>query len=127
MGMGLSWQQGPLGSDPVGRFLVDGGGLGEVPYADPLRRLMSAELGGETVVASEGATLLFEPNRYPLVLYESGFAPRWYLPEDDVRIGEISPVDHRTFCPYKGVPGQGVVSHGIDRDLTADSAGGLDY
>ena len=290
MGMGLSWQQGPLGTDPVGRFLVEGSGLGGIPYAEPLRRLMSAELGGQTVVASERATLLFEPNRYPvayfpiedvadgalertdrvtdhpglgptrwftvhgggesrpraawqhlelppyaamlegkvafawramdayyeeaeriighaadpyhridtrrsnrrvvveaegrvvadttgaLVLYESGFAPRWYLPEEDVRMADLSPVDHRTFCPYKGVcsyydigearlgawsyrspipemsriaglisfepslttvkidgvllepqPGQGVISHGIDRDLTVDSAGGLEY
>jgi uncharacterized protein (DUF427 family) len=288
--MGLSWQQGPLGQDPVGRFLVEGEGPRETPYAEPLRRLLSAELGGEKVAASEDAWLLFEPNRYPvayfpvqdvaegvleatdrvtdhpglgptrwftvhgggeerrraawqhvelppyasmlegkvafawvamdayheeaeriighaadpyhridvrssarrvvvesggrtvadttdaLVLYESGFAPRWYLPEAAVDMNALTPVDHRTFCPYKGVcsywdvgeaklaawayrkpidtmprivghvsfepelvtvtidgrrlepqPGQGVISHGIDRNLTVDEVGGLEY
>jgi uncharacterized protein (DUF427 family) len=39
----------------------------------------------------------------PLVLYESGFAPRWYVPRDDVHESALSLVDHRTFCPYKGL------------------------
>jgi uncharacterized protein (DUF427 family) len=287
--MGLSWQQGPLGHDPIGKFLTEGGGFGEIPYAEPSRRLMSAELGGEKVVASERAILLFEPNRYPvayfpiedvvdgaleatdrvtehpglgptrwftvhggdetrrraawqhidppafasmlegtvafawtamdayyeeadriighaadpyhridirhsgrrvvvesggrqvadsahaLVLYESGFAPRWYLPERDVEMAALTLADQHTFCPYKGIcsyydigderlaawsyrspisevssiagmisfepdrvlveidgtvlepePGQGVISHGVDRNLTVDEAGGVD-
>jgi uncharacterized protein (DUF427 family) len=287
--MGLSWQQGPLGQDPIGKFLVAGEEVRELRYAEPLRRLMSAELGGEKIVSSEGATLLFEPNRYPvayfpigdvaegvleatdrvtdhpglgptrwfavhggaetrqraawqyidlppyaamlegkvafawsamdayyeeadriighaadpyhridvrrstrrvvvesggarvadtsaaLVLYESGFAPRWYLPEADVEMEALASVDRQSFCPYKGVcsyydvggqklaawsyrepipdmprirgmisfepqlvsvtidgdallpqPGQGVISHGIDRNLTIDEAGGLE-
>jgi uncharacterized protein (DUF427 family) len=278
-----------LGQNPIGRFLVAGQELRELTYAEPLRRLMSAELGGVRVVASEGATLLFEPNRYPvayfpigdvaegvleetdrvtdhpglgptrwftvhggaetrqraawqhidlppyaamlegnvafawsamdayyeeadriighaadpyhridvrrsgrrvvvesggarvadttgaLVLYESGFAPRWYLPEADVEMGALTSVDRQSFCPYKGVcsyydigdqplaawsyrepihdmprirgmisfepqlvsvtidgdsllpqAGQGVISHGVDRNLTIDEAGGLD-
>lgn len=288
--MGLSWQQGPLGRDPIGRFLVSGDGLREIPYAEPLRRLMSVELGGGTIASSEDVVLLFEPNRYPvayfpradiaegaleesdrvtdhpglgqtrwftvrggderreraawqhleppsfaailgdrvafawramdafyeeadriighaadpyhridirqssrpvavqsggrriaetssaLVLYESGFAPRWYLPEADVEMDALEPVEHRTFCPYKGIcsywdvgeerraawsyrspidempriagmisfepgqvavtvdgkrlepePGQDVVSHGIDRNLTVDEVGGLQF
>jgi uncharacterized protein (DUF427 family) len=108
----------------------------------------------------------------PLVLYESGFAPRWYVPEADVDLGALTPVELRTFCPYKGIasywdigetplaawsyrapiaelpriaglvsfepdrvtvtldgeallqpPGQNVVAHGIDRDLTIDEVG----
>ena len=39
----------------------------------------------------------------PLVLYESGFAPRWYVPRADVHESELTPVAHRTFCPYKGL------------------------
>ena len=214
--MGLSWQQGPLGRNPNGRFLVPG-----MPeralYAEPLRRRMRAELGGRTVVQSDDAVLLFEPGRYPvayfpigdfaegalrpsehrtehpelgetawfevvgegrtaprgawqhvalpehaailegtvalawramdgfyeedervlghaadpyhridvrrtsrhlvvragdrvvadttgpLVLYESGFAPRWYVPRADVVADALTPVDVQTFCPYKGV------------------------
>jgi uncharacterized protein (DUF427 family) len=103
----------------------------------------------------------------PLVLCESGFAPRWYVPRGDVDESALTPNRLQTFCPYKGVcsyydigdaqraawsyrdaftevtrvsdfisfepdkitvllddkqlqlePGQTVVSHGIDRDLT---------
>jgi uncharacterized protein (DUF427 family) len=104
----------------------------------------------------------------PLVLYESGFAPRWYVPRDDTNQSALNLVEqHKTFCPYKGLcnyydigdahlaawsypepyaevsrisnlvsfepdivsvelggtqlrlePGQSVISHGPDRDLT---------
>jgi len=39
----------------------------------------------------------------PLVLYESGFAPRWYVPRGDVDESALTPVKHQTFCPYKGL------------------------
>ena len=39
----------------------------------------------------------------PLVLYESGFAPRWYVPRADIDEPALTPVEHRTFCPYKGI------------------------
>jgi uncharacterized protein (DUF427 family) len=105
------------------------------------------------------------------VLYESGFAPRWYVPRADVDESALTPAAGQTFCPYKGVasyydigesrraawsyldawpevqrvcglvsfepdrtemlldgtrlrlePGQAVVPHGIDRDLSLDEA-----
>jgi len=107
----------------------------------------------------------------PLVLYESGFAPRWYAPRADVDEAAVTPAEGQTFCPYKGLcsyydigearraawsyedawtevrrisgfvsfepdkievyldgarlrlePGQSVVPHGIDRDLTLGEA-----
>jgi uncharacterized protein (DUF427 family) len=107
----------------------------------------------------------------PLVLYESGFAPRWYVPRADIDEAALTPVEHRTFCPYKGLcsyynigdarlaawsypeaypevgrisgmmsfepdmvtvhldgvrlrlePGQTVIPHGPDRDLTTSEA-----
>ena len=111
----------------------------------------------------------------PLALYESGFAPRWYVPREDVDVTALIPADGQTFCPYKGLcnyydvagardqghraawsyenaytevrrisglvsfepdkvevqldgahlrlePGQSVVPHGPDRDLTTDEA-----
>ena len=110
----------------------------------------------------------------PLVLYESGFAPRWYVPREDVVAEALTPADPQTFCPYKGIasyydidgvkqaawsyrapvddmaaigdlvsfepdrvevtldgerlalePGQTVVSHGVDRNLSVDEAGAL--
>ena len=107
----------------------------------------------------------------PLVMYESGFAPRWYVPRADVDESALAPAEGQTFCPYKGVcsyydigeahraawsyedawtearrvsglvsfepdkievtldgrrlrlePGQSVVPHGVDRDLTTGEA-----
>jgi uncharacterized protein (DUF427 family) len=39
----------------------------------------------------------------PLALYESGFAPRWYVPRADIDESALTPVEHQTFCPYKGL------------------------
>jgi uncharacterized protein (DUF427 family) len=39
----------------------------------------------------------------PLVLYESGFAPRWYVPREDVVGAGLDEDDLQTFCPYKGI------------------------
>jgi uncharacterized protein (DUF427 family) len=41
--------------------------------------------------------------RRPLALYESGFAPRWYVPRDDINGSALKPVEGQTFCPYKGL------------------------
>jgi uncharacterized protein (DUF427 family) len=41
--------------------------------------------------------------RRPLALYESGFAPRWYVPREDVDESALKPVAGQTFCPYKGI------------------------
>jgi uncharacterized protein (DUF427 family) len=109
----------------------------------------------------------------PLVLYESGFAPRWYVPRDDIDQAALVANEVQTFCPYKGVcsyydigdarkaawsyraaytevervsdlvsfepdkvtvvldgeqlhlePGQSVIPHGVDRELTLDELGG---
>jgi uncharacterized protein (DUF427 family) len=42
-------------------------------------------------------------SRRPLVLYESGFAPRWYVPREDVNERALEPNEEQTFCPYKGL------------------------
>src|SRR5882672_7932376 len=49
---------------------------------------------GDRVVADSHA---------PLVLYESGFAPRWYVPRADIDESTLTPADGQTFCPYKGL------------------------
>lgn len=41
--------------------------------------------------------------QHPLALYESGFAPRWYVPREDIDESALKPVDGQTFCPYKGI------------------------
>jgi uncharacterized protein (DUF427 family) len=83
--MGLSWQQGPLGRNPNGRFLVPGMPV-RVLYAEPLRRRLRAVLGGRTVVQSDDAVLLFEPGRYPVA----------YFPLADFAAGALRPIDHRS-------------------------------
>jgi uncharacterized protein (DUF427 family) len=39
----------------------------------------------------------------PMVLHEPCFAPRWYVPRADVDESSLTPVEHQTFCPYKGL------------------------
>jgi uncharacterized protein (DUF427 family) len=39
----------------------------------------------------------------PVVLFESGFAPRWYVPREDIDASALVPAEGRTFCPYKGL------------------------
>jgi uncharacterized protein (DUF427 family) len=36
------------------------------------------------------------------VLYEAGLPPRWYFPEEDVRMELLEPSDKQTTCAYKG-------------------------
>jgi uncharacterized protein (DUF427 family) len=49
---------------------------------------------GDRVIADTG---------HPLALYESGFAPRWYVPRGDVVESALEPIEGQTFCPYKGL------------------------
>jgi len=215
--MGLSWQQGPLSSGAIGRFLVPEPLPQRLLYVEPLRRRMRVRFAGAWIADSEHVLLLFEPGRYPvayfpqgdispavlehsdhttrhpdlgltswytvkaagqhatraawqhvdlpsyagelqeriafawramdafyeederilghaadsyhridireasrhlvvrhqdrvvadtrrpLVLYESGFAPRWYVPRADIDESALTFVEHQTFCPYKGL------------------------
>ena len=39
----------------------------------------------------------------PVVLFESGFAPRWYVPREDIDETALTPAEGQTFCPYKGL------------------------
>jgi uncharacterized protein (DUF427 family) len=167
--MGLSWQQGPLGRNPNGQFLMPGMPH-RVLYAEPLRRRMRAELGetawfevvagtrhaargawqhialpdhaatleGKVALAWRAMDGFYEEDdrilghaadpyhridirhtsRHlvvragdrvvadttgPIVLYESGFAPRWYAPRNDVAADALTLTNLQTFCPYKGI------------------------
>jgi uncharacterized protein (DUF427 family) len=133
--------------------------------ADSYHRIDIRQTSRHLVVRS-GDQVVADSAR-PLVLYESGFAPRWYVPPADVDQSPLTPVEGQTFCPYKGLcsyydiagaqrgawsyqdawpevrrisglisfepdkvavhldgtrlrlePGQTVLPHGVDRDLT---------
>jgi uncharacterized protein (DUF427 family) len=140
--------------------------------ADPYHRI-DIRHTSRHLVARAGDRVVAD-TRNPLVLYESGFAPRWYVPRADVIADELASNELQTFCPYKGIasyydingaqnaawsyraplddmsaiadllsfepdrvevtldgrrlelePGQGVTSHGIDRNLDIGEAGAL--
>jgi uncharacterized protein (DUF427 family) len=140
--------------------------------ADPYHRIDIRRSSRHFVVRA--GDLLVADSRAPLVLYESGFAPRWYVPRVDVVAESLRPVEGQTFCPYKGlasyydvggarnaawsyrspfeevariadlvsfepdkiaitidgerlepVPGQTVLPHGPDRNLSVDEVGGI--
>ena len=133
--------------------------------ADSYHRIDIRQTSRHLVVQS-GDQVIADSTR-PLVLYESGFAPRWYVARGDVDESALTPAEGQTFCPYKGLcsyydiagarrgawsyqdawpevrrisglisfepdqvavdldgvrlrlePGQTVIPHGVDRDLT---------
>src|ERR1700734_1269675 len=72
--MGLSWQQGPLATGAIGRFLVPEPLPKRLLYVELLRRRMRVRFGGTWIADSEQVILLFEPGRYPVA----------YFPETDI-------------------------------------------
>ncbi len=54
------------------------------------------------LVVRDGDQVIADTQR-PLALYESGFAPRWYVPREDIDESVLKPVEMQTFCPYKGI------------------------
>jgi uncharacterized protein (DUF427 family) len=135
--------------------------------ADPYHRIDIRQTSRHLVVRHDDKVIADTSS--PLALYESGFAPRWYVPRSDVDETALTPVEGQTFCPYKGLcsyydigdarravwsyehawgeverisdmlsfeadkveveldqrrlqlePGQNVIAHGVDRNLTAD-------
>jgi uncharacterized protein (DUF427 family) len=69
--------------------------------ADPYHRIDVRHTSRHLVVR-DGDRVVADTT-HPLALYESGFAPRWYVPRDDVDESALTPVDGQTFCPYKGL------------------------
>ncbi len=137
--------------------------------ADSYHRIDIRQASRRLVVRHRDRTIA--DTRRPVVLYESGFAPRWYVVRADVDESALTAAKHQTFCPYKGLcsyydigdarqaawsyreaypevgrisdlvsfepeivsveidgtqfrlePGQTVISHGPDRDLTVAEA-----
>jgi uncharacterized protein (DUF427 family) len=69
--------------------------------ADPYHRIDIRQSSRNLVVRPDGRVVA--DTRRALVLYESGFAPRWYVPRTDIDKAALTPVKLQTFCPYKGL------------------------
>ncbi len=69
--------------------------------ADAYHRIDIRQSSRQLVAQIEGRVIA--DTRRPLVLFESGFAPRWYVPREDVDTAALSPSPLQTFCPYKGL------------------------
>jgi uncharacterized protein (DUF427 family) len=69
--------------------------------ADPYHRI-DIRQSSRHLVVRDADTVVADTTR-PVVLYESGFAPRWYIPRQDVIAGVLTRSATQTFCPYKGV------------------------
>ncbi|MER6738360.1 DUF427 domain-containing protein [Streptomyces puniciscabiei] len=69
--------------------------------ADPYHRI-DIRTTSRTLEARLGDTVIAR-SEHPVVLFESGFAPRWYVPRTDIDESRLRTVEGQTFCPYKGL------------------------
>ena len=69
--------------------------------ADAYHRIDIRATSRELVVRAGDAVIA--ETRRPVVLYESGFAPRWYVLREDANPELLRPSTRETFCPYKGI------------------------
>jgi uncharacterized protein (DUF427 family) len=67
---------------------------------DPYTRVDALRSTRHVVVELDGEVLA--DTRAPVILYETGHAPRHYLPATDVRRDLLAPSQRVTHCPYKG-------------------------
>lgn len=68
---------------------------------DPYHRIDVLQSSRRVKISANGETIA-ETNR-PMVLFETGFPPRYYFPPEDVSTDLLTPTDTHTRCPYKGL------------------------
>lgn len=73
----------------------------DVHPRDPYHRVDALHSSARVVVALDGEVLA-ETDR-PVVVFETGLPPRYYIPEADVRSEILAASEHTTRCPYKGL------------------------
>ncbi|MFY9649113.1 DUF427 domain-containing protein [Trebonia sp.] len=71
--------------------------------ADNYHRVDIRSSSRHLVVRAAGTTIADTTS--PVVLYESGFAPHWYVPRTDVDETALTATQTSTFCPCKGIAG----------------------
>ena len=68
---------------------------------DPYHRVDVLESSRHVKVSVNGEVVA-ETER-PVILFETGLPPRYYIPPEDVREDVLVPSDEHTECPYKGI------------------------
>lgn len=108
--MSLTLGTGPLAGTPGGRFNFDlkGASPAHQLYLQPYGPRLRAVIGGQVVLDSDRAQLL----------YETGIPPRVYAPLEDFRTDLLTRTATRTHCPFKGDASYWslTVGGGIDED-----------
>jgi uncharacterized protein (DUF427 family) len=92
--MSLTLGSGPLKRGRAGKFNfdIDAASPAHIIYIEDVPQRIRAVLGGETVLDTRRAK----------VLYESNILGQWYIPNEDVRSDLLTPTDTSTHCPFKG-------------------------
>ena len=67
---------------------------------DPYTRIDALQSARHVKVSIDG-TVVADTTR-PVILFETGLPPRYYVPRTDVRLELLTPTDTSTGCPYKG-------------------------
>jgi uncharacterized protein (DUF427 family) len=68
---------------------------------DPYRRVDILASSRHVRVAVDGVTVA--ESARPVILFETGLPPRYYLPLSDIRTDLLTPTATQTHCPYKGM------------------------
>lgn len=68
---------------------------------DPYHRIDVMPSSRRVEVALDGTTLATSSR--PMILFETGLPPRYYLSRDDVHLDRLQPSTTQTRCPYKGL------------------------
>jgi uncharacterized protein (DUF427 family) len=88
----LTLGPGPLGNQPAGVYNREPPAREGLLYLEPSPRRIRGEAGGEIVVDSRHARLL----------YEHGHLPIYMFPREEVRAEFLEPSEHRTDSANKG-------------------------
>lgn len=68
---------------------------------DPYTRVDAISSSRHIQVVLDGQ--IVADSRRPVIVFETGLTPRYYLPKEDVRTNLLEPSDKTTRCPYKGI------------------------
>ena len=100
--MSLTFSDGPLSGHPPQTVNYRIEGPAHKLLMRPFPRQVRAAFGGQFVVDTTRAVLL----------YKTGLPPRVYVPTDDIRADLLTATDHHTYCPFKGTASYWTVTAG---------------